>query len=148
MKTYNAVFLIDKEVVFKIPFIDKKSISYEVYKQNSDIVDVNHFVFEAKTGDYWDKKSGLLIPNYIKRNKNIELKTEDEKYNWYHFAYIDKEGNVLLRQTWLNDGSDSQNYVISVFKNNPDISLEEVENNFYDDEELEKSVTRSKIKLK
>jgi hypothetical protein len=148
MKTFSAVFSIDKEVVFKIPFVDKKNIAYSVYLQNADIVDVNHFIFEPKSGDYWDKDTGLLVPNYIKRNKKIELKTEEQKQNLYYFAYIDKEGNVLLRQSWLNNGSPNQDYVISVFKNNPDITLEEVEDDFYDDEELEKSVTRSKIKLK
>jgi hypothetical protein len=138
MKTFNAIFLIDGEVVFKIPFIDKKNIAYQVYSQNADIVDVNHFVFEPKAGDYWDKETGLLVPNYIKRNKKIYLKTDEEKENMYYFAYIDKEGTVLLRQSWLNNGSSNQDYVISVFKNNPDITLEEVEDDFYDDEELEK----------
>jgi hypothetical protein len=148
MKTFEAVFSIDGEVVFKIPFVDKKNIAYEVYSKNCEIIDVNHFIFEPKSGDYWDKESGLLIPNYIKRNKKIELKTEEQKQDWYYFAYIDKDGNVLLRQSWFNDGSLNQDYVISIFKNNPDIIIEEIEDNFYDDEELEKSITRSKIKLK
>jgi hypothetical protein len=148
MKTFNATFSINGEIAFVIPFIDKKNLSYEVYLKNADIVDVNHFIFEPKAGDYWDKETGLLIPNYVKRNKKIELKTEEQKQNLYYFAYVDKEGNVLLRQSWFDNGSEGQDYVISVFKNNPDITLEEVEDDFYDDEELEKSVTRSKIKLK
>jgi hypothetical protein len=138
MKTFTAKFSIDDETVFVIPFIDKENLSYQVYLQNPDIVDVSHFIFEPKAGDYWDKETALLIPNYIKRNKKIELKSEEQKQNWQYFAYIDKDGNVLLRQSWLNDGSDRQNYIISVFKNNPDITLEEDEDNFYDDEELEK----------
>jgi hypothetical protein len=138
MKTFNAKFSIDGEDVFVVPFIDKKNPSYQVYLQNADIVDVNYFIFAPKAGDYWDKETGLLIPNYIKRNKRVELKSEDQKQNWYYFAYVDKDGNVLLRQSWLDDGSDRQNYIISVFKNNPDITLEEVEDDFYDDEELEK----------
>jgi hypothetical protein len=138
MKTFNAKFSINDETVFVIPFVDKKNLTYQVYLQNPDIVDVNHFIFEPKSGDYWDKETALLIPNYIKRNKKIELKSEEQKQNWYYFAYIDKNGNVLLRQSWLDDGSDRQNYIISVFKNNPDITLEEVEDDFYEDEELEK----------
>jgi len=148
VKTFNAIFSIDNEIALVIPFVDKKNISYQVYLNNADIVDVNHFIFEPKTGDYWDKETGLLIPNYIKRNKKVELKSEEQKQNWYYFAYIDKDGNVLLRQSWLDDGSEGQDYVISVFKNNPDITLEESKDDFYDDEELEKSVTKSKIKLK
>jgi hypothetical protein len=138
MKTFNAKFSIDDETVFVIPFVDKENLTYQVYLQNPDIVDVNHFIFEAKAGDYWDKETSMLIPNYIKRNKKIDLKSEEQKQNWHHFAYIDKDGNVLLRQSWLNDGSDRQNYIISVFKNNPDITVEEAKDNFYDDEELEK----------
>jgi len=149
MKTFNAVFLIDNEAVFKIPFVDKKDIAYSVYLKNPDIIDVNHFIFEPKAGDYWDKESELLIPNYVKRNKRIHLKTDQEKEEMYYFAYVDKEGTVLLRQSWLNNGSPSQNYIISIFKNNPDIILQEVEDDFYNDEEIElesnKTITSTNI---
>jgi len=137
METISAFLTIENEVVYVFPYVDKNSYLYKVFLLKPQIININNSKFVPRKDDIWDRSTKTLISNHKKRKEDILLKNQNDLNNWIYFGYIDKKGKVLLITKWYHDESDRQNYIISVFNNNPIINIKKDDDGFYDDEKIE-----------
>ena len=123
MEYVTAVFSLNDEDILEQGNIKKNSKLHKSLLKNINFFDVNYYLFVPKVGDFWDKETLMLIPNYTKRKRSISLKTHDELIDWYYFIGVDNIGNVVSVINFANPENEDTKYVVSAFRQNPKVRI-------------------------
>lgn len=121
----DIVFYSNSKEFFRYTKIKNNSNAYKSIYSGVKIYDVNSYLFAPKQWDFWDKETNMLIPNFLKRKRQMSLKTHDEIINWYYLICSDEHGNIPLVIKYPNSGDAESMENIWLFLSSPDIKIEE-----------------------